>query len=272
MKALIGLAAGAALAISAGTAYADGYARGSMKDAMPVQQVNWNGLYIGAAVGYGVASTELNYRSEGYDYDWDEWYGGSANLDGISSKGFQGVLTLGYDRQIHPNLVFGVFGDYALGDLETKASITNIYGDGLRLDAEITDSWAIGARLGLVRSCCTMWYVAAGYAQADFDWKASVLYEGSAAGAISGGKKLSGWFIGGGVEHQLRENLFLKLDYRFTDYDSERLLSYTYDNGYDYERQSLDMETSVHSVRLGVNWKVDLFGGHHGAPAYGSLK
>lgn len=266
-KALIGIAAGAALTFSAGAAYADGYGYGSVKDAMAPQQVNWNGLYIGAAVGYGIASTELDYRSEYYDYDLDDWYGGAANLDGISSHGFQGVVTLGYDRQIHPNVVLGIFADYAIGDLETKASITDFDGDGLRFKADVADSWAIGARLGFVRSCCSMWYLAAGYAQADLDWNISAIYEGEVDGSISGGKKLSGWFIGGGVEHQLRENLFLKFDYRYTAYDTERLFGYVYDNGFDYESQSLDEQTSVHSVRLGVNWKVDLFHGHHASAA-----
>lgn len=243
---LIGLAAGAALTFSAGTALADGYAYGSVKDAMPVQQVNWNGLYIGGAVGYGIASTELTLGEVGE---------GSINLDGLSSEGFQGVVTLGYDRQIHPNVVLGVFGDYAFGDLDFDVSVSGLGGGAELASVEISDSWAIGARLGFIRSCCTMWYVTAGYAQADFDVKA--LGDGI-------GKTLSGYFVGGGVEQQLRDNVFLKLEYRYADYEKERLAS--------FEGSYLDSETDVHSVRLGVNWKVDLFGGRHAAPAYDALK
>ena len=258
-KALIGLAAGAALTFAASTAYADGYAYGSVKDAAPVQQVNWNGLYIGAGVGYGIASTELDLR---YVDTYYEESGSIFNLDGLSSKGFQGVVTLGYDRQVHPNVVLGVFGDYAFGDLETSASVL----EGLlRLDAELSDSWAVGARLGFIRSCCTMWYVTAGYSQADLDWSVGFLGET----VLSDSKTLDGWFIGGGVEQQLRDNLFLKLDYRYTSYDSEQLVSEWISEG---ERIDLNAETEVHSVRLGVNWKVDLFGGRHAAPAYESLK
>src|SRR5690606_16330989 len=116
--ALIGVVAGAALTLSAGAALADGYNYGSVKDTMPVApQVNWNGLYIGAAVGYGIASTELDARLE--EWDWEpgnsyelDWFD-AAKIDGISSKGFQGVLTIGYDRQVHPNLLIGIFGEYA---------------------------------------------------------------------------------------------------------------------------------------------------------------
>ncbi|MCL4767072.1 MAG: outer membrane beta-barrel protein [Hyphomicrobiaceae bacterium] len=252
-KTLIGLAAGTALSVSAGTALADGYAYGSVKDLPPVDccQANWNGLYIGAAAGYGIASTELDLKAV-EDYEGMETFN-IFNLDGISSKGFQGVISLGYDRQVHPGFVIGVFGDYSFGDLETDASLLEF----ARLDAEITDSWAVGARLGLVRSCCTMWFVTAGYAQADLDWRVSSEWE-----SISGGTSLAGWFVGGGVEQQMRDNLFLKLEYRYTDYDSERLFSI----GDEYERLDLDSQTEVHSVRLGVNWKVDLFHGRQAPP------
>lgn len=276
-KALIGAAAAAALVLSAGAALADGY--GSVKDAAPIApQVNWNGLYIGAAVGYGIASTELDYRKEyWYEGYLDEY--GFFNVDGVSGRGFQGIVTLGYDRQIHPNIILGVFGDYAFGDLETEASI----GGGspgesgaIRLDAELTDSWAIGARLGYIHSPATMWYVAAGYAKADLDWKITGFAEGEMLSGsevlTSGGKSLEGWFIGGGVEHQLRDNLFLKLDYRYTNYDTERLFSYSDGDEYCGESAYLDSDTDVHSIRLGVNWKVDLFGSRHAAADYTPLK
>lgn len=238
-KASIGLAAAAALTLSAGTALADGYGYGSPKDAMPIAdpQVNWNGLYIGAAVGYGIASAEVELGE------------GSINFDGVSSEGFQGIVSVGYDRLIHPNIVLGVFADYAFGDLETDLTVS---GSGEVFGAEITDSWAIGARLGLIRSCCTMWYVAAGYAQADLDWKVSFGED-----SISGGKGMDGWFIGGGIEHQLMNNIFLKLDYRYTDYGKVRWVD---EDDIDI---GISTDTDVHSVRLGVNWKVDLFGGHH---------
>lgn len=247
-KALVSLAAGAALLATAGMANADGYSYGSVKDAAPVvaPQANWNGLYIGAAVGYGIASTELDVgladRGESISL---------FNLDGVSSDGFQGTVTLGYDRQVHPNIVLGIFADYSFGDLETDVSILEGYLAGF--SAEITDTWAIGARVGFVRSCCTMWYVSAGYAHSDVDWNLSFL----TGPAVSGGESMDGWFIGGGVEHQLRDNLFLKLDYRYTDYDEVDWIPAEYRPLY------LKTETDVHSVRLGVNWKVDLFGGHH---------
>jgi len=247
-KTLVSLAAGAALVATAGMANADGYGYGSVKDApLAAPQANWNGLYIGAAVGYGIATTEPSVDFAGL---------GGLSVDGLSSEGFQGTLTIGYDRQVHHNWVIGVFGDYTLGELETDISLTSPEELGISAGlGEITDSWAIGARIGYLHSCCTMWYVAGGYAQADLE-------------ALEISKTMDGWFIGGGVEQQLSGNLFLKLDYRYTSYDKEHLLRL----GGPEDYLDLDTETDIHSIRLGVNWKVDLFGGHHAAPAYDSLK
>ncbi len=267
-KALIGLAAGAAFSIAATAAHADGYGYGSVKDSMVIQQVNWNGLYIGAAIGYGVASTTLKYEYE--DHYWQDY--DSYRYDGISGNGFQGVLTLGYDRQIHPGFVLGVFGDYALGDLKSEFDFQAIWDDEPYRDRshlKLKDSWAVGARLGLLHSCCTMWYVTAGYAAGKLNWgdRDYWYFDGE-----RGNTKLNGWFVGGGIEQQLTGDLFLKFDYRYTDYGSETLYSYLYSSDDQNESGTVSADTSVHSIRLGVNWKVDLFGGRHAVPAYDALK
>jgi len=243
-RSLIGLAAGAALTLTAGAALADGYGYGSVKDAMPVApQVNWSGLYFGAAVGYAIASTD---RDIGGDYF------SIASRNGLSNDGAQGILTIGYDRQVHQNLVLGIFADYAFGDLDRTESLFGSIG----IKSELTDNWAVGARLGFVHSCCTMWYATAGYAQLDHEWEVNFgPYKFGAS------KTRDGYFVGGGVEQQLRDNLFLKMEYRYTDFGSDDLI-----------KDFVETDTDMHSIRLGVNWKMDLFGGRHAAPAYEALK
>ena len=234
-KFLIGLAAAGALAVTATVASADGYNYGSVKDAAPVAaQVNWSGVYIGAAVGYSTASTDRDVF-------------GYSDGEGVTNDGFQGVISVGYDRMIHSNVVLGVFADYAFGDLERTESI---FGGFAQVKSDISNNWAIGARLGYVRSSSTMWYLNAGYAQADYDWSINGYDES---------KTLDGYFVGGGVEQQLRDNLFLKAEYRYTDFGKEDIFGDFVQN-----------DTDVHSLRLGVTWKVDLFGGHRGG--HDSLK
>jgi outer membrane immunogenic protein len=146
-------------------------------------------------------------------------------------------VILGYDRQIRDGFVIGVFGDYAFGELDGDIDFDD--------NATIDNQWAVGGRIGFVRSCCTMWYVNAGYTQADLE-------ADDAGGDLD--ETLEGYFVGGGVEQQIRDNLFLKLEYRFSDYDDVRFDS------------DEDLDTDVHSIRLGVNWKFDVVHRDH-APA-----
>lgn len=285
-KVLIGIAAGAALTLSANAALADGYGYGSVKDAAVAPQVNWNGLYIGAAVGYGIADTEIS--GESYTFNWLHWLVWESNVagtaaKGASSDGVQGTLTLGYDRQIHPGLLVGIFGDYTFGDLENEIGMGGysaigvgffplfVFPESAYLKTEIGNSWSIGGRIGLVRES-TLWYAFAGYTQADLDWDHTVLIRDELAGGGSGSEKLKGYFLGLGVEQQLFQNVSLKLEYRYTNYDKVKFgASYGW---WDVENHHSEFraDPDIHSIRLGVNWKVDLFGGHHAAPAYDSLK
>jgi len=292
-KVLIGIAAGAALTLSANAALADGYGYGSVKDGPVVApQVNWNGLYIGAAVGYGIATTDLSGYSDTYEVkEWGlygsekHWHGNFAGTaaKGLSGDGAQGTLTLGYDRQIHPGLLVGIFGDYTFGDLDNDHWLGGysehgkqyIFDDSwfepAHLSTKIGNNWSIGGRIGLVREN-TLWYAFAGYSQADFDWKLVSYFDGESFGGGSGSKTLKGYFLGLGVEHQLFQNVSLKLEYRYTNYDKVTFGSY-YEEGKNYYHESeFRADPDVHSIRLGVNWKVDLFGGHHVTPAYDSLK
>jgi len=262
-KAFFGLAVGTALAFSAVPAFADGYYGGSIKDAPAVSVDSWSGLYIGAAVGYGVATAEVD-KSVQFKKGNDPWSDKFSilNLDGLSSEGAIGTLTLGYDHQVTPGLLIGIFGDYTFGDLENEYSAL---GGLAKVSSEIGDSWSIGARIGLVRDK-TLWYVMAGYTEADLDWALSLF--GTKYG---GSESLDGYFVGLGVEHQLFNNVSLKLDYRFSDYDALNF-SHTKDWGCWEFKKNLEIDTEVHAVRLGVNWKVDLFGSRHAAADYTPLK
>lgn len=205
--AVLGIAAGAALALAATAASAEGRDR-SIKDApLPGDccQTHWGGLYVGAAAGYGIGTMTLNETD-------------------FSLKGAQGSVALGYDIQLNPGFVLGVFTDFAFGELDTTLSETKF---------AIDNQWAIGARLGLVRSCCTMWYAMAGYTQANF--------EISDVG-LSIEETMKGYFVGLGVEQALSKNVSLRLEYRYSDYEDFTVLGLTFDN-------------EVHAVRLGANWR-----------------
>ncbi len=64
---------------------------------------------------------------------------------------------------------------------------------------------------------------------------------------ISFDETLSGYFVGGGVDTRLRDNWFLRLEYRFTQFDSENFEVNSWVNH--------DLEPSLHTARLTLTYK-----------------
>jgi outer membrane immunogenic protein len=201
--AVLAVLASAALSFAATQASADGR-RGGVKDYD--RPFSWTGFYVGAAVGVGIGSTDIE-----------------SELD-IGLKGAQGIVSVGYDRQLNDRVVVGLFADYAFGDVDGNLGELNL---------AISNQWGIGGRLGFLVTQSSLWYATAGWTRADFDLS---------AGGDSIGDSIDGFFIGGGVEQVLSRNVSLKLEYRFSSYDDVNI-----DGG--------KFENDVHSVRLGFNYK-----------------
>jgi outer membrane immunogenic protein len=236
------LGVAAALLLSAGQAAADGIpSKGHVR--APVADVgpNWNGFYVGVGIGAGAVVHDVSLSAQEYDYAEEmrvlDMGGSSIGLDGLGGEGIFGTVTVGYDRVIRPGWVAGVFADYDFGSNIS----TEIYGGGESFSlADHNYSWAIGARLGMLANPGTLLYVTAGYTQTEFDF-----FEGSLS------KTFDGYFVGAGVETFLRDNWTLKLEYRFTQFDSETLAS-----GYIGPiALSIDDEPSMHTARLVLSYK-----------------
>jgi outer membrane immunogenic protein len=58
---------------------------------------------------------------------------------------------------------------------------------------------------------------------------------------------LSGYFVGAGVDTRLHSNWFLRLEYRFSEFDSEKFEV--------NEWAKHDLDTSIHSARLTLTYK-----------------
>jgi opacity protein-like surface antigen len=101
-----------------------------------------------------------------------------------------------------------------------------------------------------------MWYINAGYTQADVDFKFTrnnVTVPGTRNDVT-----LSGWFLGGGVEQQLSRGFALSLEYRLASYDSKEVFNgqYSINGANQFHREELD--PTVHTVRLGLTYKFDV--------------
>lgn len=175
----------------------------------------WSGLYVGAAAGYAIGTSELSVD-------------GPATPFGL--RGGQGVLTAGYDFRLNPRWVAGLFADYAFGQADG--------GQTILFPFTLDNQWAIGGRLGVLATPKTLLYASAGYTAADFK-------------ATSGPEfrletTLDGFFVGLGVEQALSRNLSVKLDYRYSDYEDAKAI---------VDTALFTFENTVHSVRVGVNWR-----------------
>ena len=224
-KTMLGLAAG--LTLVSGAVMADG-SRGKAASCCDAARP-WTGFYLGAGAGAGSVVHDLSV-------------GGVFGLDGIGAEGMFGSVVVGYDRQLTSRIVGGVFADY---DFASNVS-TDISFFGLGLSIEQKNTWAAGARLGLLSSPTTLWYGTLGYTQTEFDVGSVKLAD------------FKGYFVGAGVESQLVGGWNLRGEYRFSQFDSETVLF----NG-------LTVEPSSHTARLALTYK---FGREEAAHAHAPMK
>jgi outer membrane immunogenic protein len=229
-----------ALAIVTSNAAADGVDRRYPQTIAAPQPYlappTWTGFYIGAGVGGGAVVHDLSVRDD---------IGSLLNFDGIGGEGVFGTAIVGFDWQVGATTVLGVFADYDFSDISTDVRVL----DGL-ISAGIDhdNSWSVGARLGFLSSPSTLWYATAGYTEADFE--AFVRNDGT---AFSADRTFSGYFVGGGVDTRLAaSNWFLRLEYRFTEFDSDRVFED------DLGPVRVEVEPSMHTARATLTYK---FGG-----------
>jgi outer membrane immunogenic protein len=236
MKRLI-LGVAAALLLSAGPAIADGMpTKGSIKSAPAAAGPNWNGFYLGVGIGAGaLVGDKPDYNYNGYEF---------ANYE-LGGDGVFGTVTVGYDRVIRPGWVAGVFADFDFGSgISSDSDFWNgrSRGEPNRFSLDHDHSWAIGARLGFLTAPGTLVYGTAGYTQMEIDADSPAL-------GLSHSTTFDGYFVGAGLETFLRDNWTLKLEYRYSNFGSETLLSPS------EGPFGVDFDPSMHTARLVLSYK-----------------
>lgn len=231
------LALAATLCLVTGEAAADGYASKAPTTALEAPRT-WTGFYLGAGVGGGAVVHDLTIDIPGV--------GNLLDFDGIGGEGFFGTVTVGYDHQLAPSIVAGLFFDYDFSNISSDLSVA---GGLFSASLEHKHSWSVGGRLGLLTSPTTLWYGLAGYTQAQFDLNSTI-------GSLNV-PDFNGYFVGGGVESQLHMGWSLRAEYRFTQFDRESIFSVP-------AVIDIGLEPSMHTARLALTYK---FGRREEAPA-----
>jgi outer membrane immunogenic protein len=258
-KKLMALAFGAAM-LMAGPALADGYKRAPV--AAACCDANWNGIYFGGGFGWAALLTNQD----------DHWAStGNSNRQELGSDGAFGFLRIGLDRQVHSGIVLGAFADYEFHDIGIGGSSSNssrrqkksyYYNsttttfDLVENDASLDSTWAVGARLGLVRSCCTMWYVNGGYTQAELD-RTFRLNNATVVGSRND-VTVGGYFVGAGVEQQLGKGFALSMEYRYASFETKDVFNGSYTLGGVPDTHRHEIDPIIHSVRFGLTYKFDV--------------
>ena len=221
------------LACSAGLALADGIPSAANIAEAPIGGNEWRGFYVSAAIGGGWSDSSHSI---------------GANYGEFEADGFQGSVGLGYDIMARDNIVLGVFTDYTFGELEDKYTLDPA---PPVFKAEIDDIWAIGVRAGVIVHKDLLLYGTVGYTSAEL----------TASNNIGDKDKddLDGYFVGVGLERLLCPNLYLKGEYRYSDFGDEKET----ETGCGFACEDKN-ENEVHSLRVGLAYK---FGRREEAPA-----
>lgn len=250
---------------------------GSIKDtyeAPPPPVVNWTGFYVSAGLGGSYMFTDLDGGVGAYDdADNELAFVGAAGNAGAAN--FFGTVGLGYDFQMAPKWLFGVLADYDFASSQDAsvsgggAILNGLGAAAVTVSSEMGDTWSVGARLGYLINPRTLVYAMGGYSEAEFSLSGSV--EGSLDGedfgpySVSSGKSWrQGYFVGGGLETMLAENLSAKLEYRYAQYDGGSFdVLDTFDAGAidgDVIGGASMSDPDVHSIRAALSWRFGNWG------------
>jgi outer membrane immunogenic protein len=237
-KILVGVAV--ALALVTGNAAADGIDKrpSSIAAPAPIYAPTWSGFYIGAGVGAGTVLHDISVNDAIFNERLFDFRGGDS--------GVLGTVIVGWDWQLGSKAVFGVFADFDFFDFSTRHSVFDDFDHRTNHDS----AWSVGARLGVLSSPSTLWYITGGYTQLQLDHSAS--FFGLDALTVSRDRDLDGWFVGGGVDTRLgASNWFLRLEYRFTEFDTGSL---RVGDDLDFDMR-VDTELEAHTARLTLTYK-----------------
>ena len=227
MKVVCKLAAGLALAVTAvvasvGLAQADGApARAAPAAAAPT---SWSGLYFGVNSGYQWSSVSVQNPSiavppapafPDFSFDHDSAIvGGQIGLQhqfGLWVLGVEAGLTTTY--QNNP----GSATCFAPGPQLTPGGFGNC-------SARLDDILTIGPRIGYAMDKW-MPYITGGYANAAYHFYGRTI--GTQNQNEEARARLSGWFIGGGVEMALSHGWVVGLEYRHYEFDDKTATAFT---------------------------------------------
>lgn len=234
MKTLLAAVSAAALCAATAATAADLPQPADVYVPPPAQaDYDWTGFYAGINAGMAFLEEDMTATPDG---------GGAAGgpFDASESdSGFTYGGQVGYNFQ-SDSMVLGIEGDFNFLDL----------GSDLTFAGKSTTTWesdydwfaTVRARAGFAADN-TLFYATGGIAflHGDFDMAST----GFAAAAASDKEVLTGYTIGGGIEHAFSETFSGKVEYLYADFESHSLSD---------GAAAVKTRPELHVVRVGLNY------------------
>ncbi|MCP4934976.1 MAG: porin family protein [bacterium] len=235
---------------------------------------NWSGFSFFVGIGTGSVDHNIDedHTNHGYERGFD--YDIFNNFDEITD-GIFGTFGIGYDRQVSERFVLGLFTDFDISSSGSTNSFTTDWiderdqfiSDGFFTTNESTSlehkySWNVGGRFGYLVRPNTMIYGLVGYTRGKFHQNFG--FNGTVgASALTSSTNSSrdltfhGITLGAGLERRLANNLFIRGEYRYTDFrkksTSDRSdIVLNGPNGYSVTSDGETFDPSNHTGRISL--------------------
>jgi outer membrane immunogenic protein len=192
----------------------------------------FTGAKIEALVGY-------DSNRPGSTVDIDNADDVDQSIDGVTYG-----LGVGYDYDMG-SAVIGVEGEYMRSEADTDYDTTGFTTYGIS-NIDAGRDLYIGARVGAKVTPRTLAYVKGGYANAKMD----VLTTDNTTDTQTD-LNLDGWRAGAGVEHQVSGNIYVKGEYRYSQYQEGEVEA---PSGLESDRFDVDLDRHQFVVGVGARF------------------
>lgn len=206
-----------------------------------------SGLYVGATLGVN----SINAKSFGYR---DPWTGNPNNYDQgqFADMGILSGLFIGYGRTLDKHFYLGAEAEFDRTDTEILHNHVNDTLFSIGQD----NSFSLAVRPGFVLDNGALLYGRVGWASTKFtDSIQTVDSSGTSVDgvtyAVNQDKTLSGFRLGLGTDIPMGNNLFMRMDYAYTNYGSYSTPVY---NDVNTLLRNDSVDISGGTFKLGVGW------------------
>jgi outer membrane immunogenic protein len=225
----------------------------------------WSGFYAGVNAGYGFGHNDLSVRSDApnfFDDALDVAGFGRSKREGS----FTGGAQVGYNYQMG-SIVVGAETDFNYFNVNDHYVTDVAYVDGDAVTETLTGGhkvqWlgTLRPRLGFTPAERLLVYATGGLAYGSVKTRSSyvVTENGADVGSFAASRSNVrwGWTIGAGAEYAVTNNLSLKAEYLYVDFDSKHLTATDADNpGLSYNVKD---ETRFQILRAGLNYRFNSY-------------